>query len=97
MSSIFDNDIGRQEHKPVDAALCCKWIEHSIKELEAWILRSGPKGSQYHPHDFPDAVGQGGLRGKKLHIPVAQKESVCTLSALEGGTAQRKVPYFSKA
>ena len=54
-----------RKHKQVDAASCCKWIEHSIKELEAWILRSGSKASQYHPRDFPDTVGQGGLRGKR--------------------------------
>ena len=61
-----DADIGRQEHKPVTADLCKKWIEHSIKELESWILRSGPKGSQYHPQDFPNKVGEDGLRGIKL-------------------------------
>ena len=58
-----DEEIGHQEHAAVDAELCKKWIEHSVKELENWILRSGTKGSEYHPQSFPETSGTGGLRG----------------------------------
>ena len=89
-----DADIGRQEHTPVDADRCKSWIEHSIKELEEWILKSGPKGSQYHPLDFPNKAGEGGLRGKRTLY--TYKERISTLSAVEGGIAQRKVSYCCK-
>ena len=75
-----DEEIGHQEHTAVDAGLCKKWIEHSIKELENWVLRSGTKGSEYHPQSFPETSGAGGLRGKYMTLFL---KLVMCLSAME--------------
>ena len=52
--SWTDEDTGPCEHKPVDAELCQKYINHCIHELETWIRNSGPAGSPYHPQSFTD-------------------------------------------
>ena len=68
-----DADIGGQEYKPIDADFCKSWIEHSIKKLEEWILKSGPKGSQYHPLDFQIRPERAAFEVKALCIPTKKE------------------------
>ena len=77
-----DEQIGHQEHAAVDEVLCKKWIGHSIKELEQWVLNSGTKGSEYHPQSFPETSGAGGHRGKCMTLFL---KLVMCLSAIERG------------
>ena len=42
-----------------------KWINHSIKHLEHWIIASGDKDSRFHHQDFLVTVSAGGLLGKR--------------------------------
>ena len=49
-----DEEMGHQVHNGVTGETCQKYISHCMKELEAWIHRSGDPGSEYHPEDFID-------------------------------------------
>ena len=47
-----DEDLGTMVHKPVTPEMSCKFIQHSIKELESWIIHCGEVGTEFHPEGF---------------------------------------------
>ena len=57
-------------HKAVDAESRQKWINHSIKHLEHWIIASGDKDSRFHHQDLLVTVSAGGLLGKRTRAYV---------------------------
>ena len=57
-------------HKAVDAESCQKWINHSIKHLEHWIIASCDKDFRFHHQDFLVTVSAGGLLGKRTRAYV---------------------------
>ena len=45
-----DEDIGDRQHKPVTAQMCNSYIDHCVKELEAWLKANvGKLNAEFQP------------------------------------------------